>query len=264
MARPPKSLRFDVEKAIDTLHAAALEAGAVPEWDRAPPGARPSAVRTALSHMHGVEHGACRAEPCRLGGFCHALWELFQYQAEVANQPIRTAIQQSVRFRRSVERAADAYVPTLTALEELAAQIAARGTALTAVDNELFSVQPVRIVRTLVVLTTRLRALESALRQRSPEPWSTELHETSRTKRRDALLAAVQAHLRLTGGLPYKEIASLIPDGYGGTEKQAAERVATRIRANTRWMPSKPNRHAEGAFEARSVFAAKDEKRKRR
>jgi hypothetical protein len=91
---------FSIRGAVDRLFEAIVDASA----DREPPGvirrATPVAdeawplglpLTVALSHLHGLEAGSCQATPCRLGGLCHALYEILIVQDEIRSLPPQAA-----------------------------------------------------------------------------------------------------------------------------------------------------------------------------
>src|SRR5664280_2913363 len=104
------NLGFDVDAAIRTLHAAAIEAGAVSEGD---PRAK-SPLLTSKAHFHRDDQPTCTNRPCRIRGLCLALYELVQYLDErryVA--PFIEAADQTENLRRAILDAAVLYQPTL-------------------------------------------------------------------------------------------------------------------------------------------------------
>lgn len=201
-------LGFDLPKAIESLRAAAVTAGAFPPTD---PRAQ-SPHHVAEAHVHGVENARhCRRHQCRLAGVCLALSEILIHEADIENlKPFFDAAAHADEVSVNLSRAQKGAEAATVLLEANAGALqAGEGEKRTPVE------QAVLMVRATAVIRKHAEALAQGLRANA---WSKH-HQQPRTKKRsDLLLTAVWQHLDW-GGLTYEEIFELVP-GYGSCEAE--------------------------------------------
>jgi hypothetical protein len=217
---------FDIDAATLTLYREALAAGAIPEGDDRQPGPQ----ETAQAHLHEFNADGCKKSPCRTAGLCHALFELTQYRAEARDsEGVIAAADETELLRKALQKYGDRYVKTIEVLSQNSKKLHQHerdfGREEPSSQHQILCVLPVQALHEMNVLLNTLQTLESELRGRV---WSFELQQSGDKKPGDLLLTAVYQHLRW-GGLKYKEIARLVPDG-GGT-KGAADRVRARVKS---------------------------------
>ncbi len=196
--------------AIARLHAEAPTAGAQPSPHR-------RGEADYSSHLHGVESPPrCVVQPCRLGGLCHALYEVWQYQNEAQwGRPFLDAADEAGKFRAASAAFMETLAPVLHRVFEMHNRVPFHDHAICA--------RAVRVFPSAVELTAELSEWEDAMRGLV---WSEELRQPKGKKPAELLLTAVCQHLRW-GGITYTEIARLV---LGDGSRHAAERIRKRVK----------------------------------
>lgn len=201
-----------------------------------------SPMQTAMAHAfeHGMQVGACRRKPCRVGGLCWALYEILIWRAEREGA------------RGAILGVAESYEHLLTVLAT-AIEPCARAVARLQTESRkqhkledrarlsapvhahaLLCVEPPALVHALRLVQARLDRSRTALRDIIDSP---QLRQSTLTKRSSLLLTAVYQHLAW-GGLTYKEIFALVPDHSG--PRGAKDRVRKRVYAKDARLPYAP------------------------
>lgn len=211
-------LGFDVAKAIESLRAAAVAAGAFPPTD--PRAKLPHMVADA--HVHGVGSvGRCRRNPCRLAGLCLALSEILAHELDIAElKPLLDAAVRADEVSVILSRAQKEAAATFRLLKANVDVLQAReGKESRRVEEAL------ELGRAIVAMRKHAEALAAGLRANA---WSKQHHQRTTKKRSDLLLTAVWQHLDW-GGLTYGEIFELVPSI--GTVTKAKDVVRARVKA---------------------------------
>ena len=238
----PAKIGFDVEGAIRTLHTEAVLAGALPKDD--PRALSPE--QTAEAHLHGFGNIKCEQSPCRTAGLCHALYELLLYRSEASDvDGVVAAADETERVRKEFVKHGVEY---LKALEKLVEKSEERHQLLRAFGRKEPKAQhrvlcrfPARIMDEMIQLRVSLVRFEKELRG---SVWSFQLQQSGDSRSADLLLTAVYQHLRW-GGLKYKEIADLVPDG--GGSRGRGERVRSRVKSDNACCLLPRERYGESA-----------------
>jgi len=101
---------FDLDIAVYNLHAAAIQAGALPERD-------PQAVSpafTSMAHDHSNNLCECTKNPCRIQALCFALAEVVRYREESrALAHFIDAADKTADMRTDLQKLVSRYVPVL-------------------------------------------------------------------------------------------------------------------------------------------------------
>lgn len=208
MARRMHDVGFDVAKAIERLHQAAVREGAVPAGD----GRSESPILTAYAHLHGIERGFdCPDAPCRKAGLCHALFELLEYRAEVEQkQTVLTTIDRAHEASRSLQKMAQEFAEFAERLPkemEKGRAFHFAGDRVPRAYRDVLRTQPRRIRQRIGGLLRSIVDYETALGGLIASP---ELSQAAGSKRTTLLLRAVWQHLDW-GGCTYEEISDLVP-----------------------------------------------------
>ncbi len=223
------SVGFDVEKAIRSLHREAIKAGALTKDD--PRAASPA--QTAEAHLHGIGAQTCSERPCRLGGLCHALHELVDYQME-RESPLYDALVLTDEVKSWLSTAGRRYAIALDQWIDYGDQRHA--------SERKFKTQPQISLHNHAELCERPRRILSNLQDlaKSLEDAdlraffaSHELVQASGKKRTALLLTAVWQHLDW-GGIAYEEIFKLVPsDGPVSKPKDIVRKRVARAEARS-------------------------------
>lgn len=206
--RKPEGVGFDVHKAIEVLHRAAVAAGAVPTGD----GRAASPALTAAAHLHEFGAPICNKNPCRAAGLCLALHELVQYRAELEQlKPVLDAADLTEEASRWLGSVGFRYANALDALVAYGKKQHAREKKINAAvpihDHDRICVRPAQVYRLMTAFLVSLNRLDSDLRSTA---WSRELQQPLYGKRNAPLLTAVWQHLDW-GGFTYEAIFELVP-----------------------------------------------------
>ena len=198
-----------VERALATLHAEALVAGA--------PCNEPGKAAYE-AHLHGIESPPrCTAKPCRLGGLCLALFELTQYQREAL---LSMAFVDAAKEAANMREALDRFLVTLAPVVHRVAKTHWR----VALHDHSVCASAIGVLPLAIELTASLDGFADTMRR---HVWSQELQQPRGKKKTDLLLIAMYQHLKW-GGLKHAEMARLV---LGDETKGAADRVRARLKS---------------------------------
>ncbi len=201
---PEIDIGFNLDDAISRIHAAALEAGAVPPDD----GRAKDPAHTAEAHLHSVDPGGrCSRSPCRVAGLGLALHEMTQFRAELETlAPFRLAAVSTHELLGAFRAVGADYLTGLLEHGKAAHRFEGQIDASVAThDHDLLCIRPVRILLKLADVFKELKEFDGKLREVF---WSAELQQPGGKKRGARLLTAVCQHL-YWGGVSYKEIHEL-------------------------------------------------------
>ena len=220
---------FNVSAAIDALHHEALALGDEPTLGGNH--SDPYFIATGHVYLHGVQANGvrCTKSPCQLGGACHALYELLEYQRESTSPRIHALLE----MQQVTERAwadlrdhtalmADSTTAVLrSVLEQHHQEEALRSPGLLH-DHALICERPLQIVQQMYAL---LHTLDDYAHDIRIPIISRELGQPVSLKPSALLLTAVYQHLHW-GGFTYRRAGELVRDGVGGNP---AGRVRSRV-----------------------------------